>query len=110
MKKTFAIAFAALLAGSLAGMAHATAVRDVRQEAVSYADLNLESEADAAILLRRIQSAARKVCGLSRGLIPLEIQLHLQACVDEATARAVADVNAPLLTRKGEIVVQNMIK
>jgi UrcA family protein len=110
MKKTFAFAFAALLAGSLSGMAHATAARDVRQQVVSYADLNLESEGDAAILFSRIQSAARKVCGLGRGVMPIELQFHLQTCADDATARAVADVNAPLLTRKGQIVVQNTIE
>jgi UrcA family protein len=110
MKKTLAIAVAALLAGSLSGMAHATVVRDVRQQVVSYADLNLESEADAAILLSRIESAARQVCGVGRGLIPIELKFHLQACANEAIARAVADVKAPLLTRKGEIMVRNTIE
>jgi len=110
MKKTIAIAFAALLAGSLTGMAHATTARGVQQQVVSYADLNLEDAADAAVLFSRIKSAARRVCGQSRGLIPMELQVHLQVCVDDATARAVADVNAPLLTRKGEIVVHNTIE
>lgn len=111
MKKTFAIAIAALLASSVTGMAQATttAVRNgVEQQVVRYGDLNLESEADAAILFSRIKSAARKVCGLNGvSPLPLAMQFHMQACADDATARAVADVNAPLLTSRGELVVRN---
>lgn len=111
MKKTFAIAIAAVLVSSVTGMAQATTtgVRPrVEQQVVRYADLNLESEADAAILFSRIKSAARKVCGLDGvSLLPLAMQFHMQACADDATARAVADVNAPLLTSRGELVVRN---
>lgn len=112
MKKTFAIAIAALLASSVTGMAQATTTTGVRngveQQVVRYGDLNLESEADAAILFSRIKSAARKVCGL-KGVspLPLAMQFRMQACADDATARAVADVNAPLLTSRGELVVRN---
>jgi UrcA family protein len=108
MKKTVALALVALLAGSLSGMAHATAVRGVQQQVVSYADLNLENDADAAILFSRIESAARKVCGVHIGPVPLELQFNLRMCAEEATARAVNDVNAPLLTRRSEIVVRNI--
>lgn len=110
MKKTFVLAATALLAVTLAGMAHATTTvrRGVQQQVVSYADLNLASEADAAILLGRIESAARKVCGLDRiSILPLALQFELQVCANEATARAVNDVNAPLLTRR-QIVVDNI--
>lgn len=97
------------MAVSLAGMAHATTTirRNVEQQVVSYADLNLQSEADAAILLDRIESAARKVCGLDRvSILPLAMQYELQVCANQATARAVNDVNAPLLTRR-QVVVHN---
>jgi UrcA family protein len=107
MKKTFVLAATALLAVSLAGMAHATTAvrRNMVQQVVSYGDLNLENEADAATLLSRIESAARKVCGLNRvTVLPLAMQYELQVCANEATARAVNDVNAPLLTRR-QIVV-----
>jgi UrcA family protein len=108
MKKTFVLSATAVLAVSLAGMAHATTTdRNVQQEVVSYADLNLESEADAATLLNRIESAARKVCGLDHAAFrPFELQFRLQVCANEATARAVNDVNAPLLTGR-QIVVRN---
>jgi UrcA family protein len=105
--KTFAIAAAALLAGSLAGMAHATTTaQNVYREVVSYADLNLETAADAAILHKRILTAARRVCGVYTSPTPLEISSPLRACAKDATARAIADVNATLLTRN--IVVRNI--
>jgi UrcA family protein len=104
MKKTFVLAATALLAVSLAGMAHATTTArriTMQQQVVSYGDLNLETEADAATLLSRIESAARKVCGLEHAtILPLALQYELRACANEATARAVNDVNAPLLTRR----------
>lgn len=111
MKKTVALASVVLLAGAVTGMAHATtAVRGMEQQVVRYSDLNLENEADAAILFGRIKSAARKVCGLGGvSPLPLAMQYHLQMCAEDATARAVADVNAPLLTRR-EIVVRNIVE
>ena len=110
MKKTFVLAATALLAVSLAGMAHATTTvrRGMQQQVVNYADLNLESEADAATLFKRIESAARKVCGLDRiTVLPLAVQYELQVCANEATARAINDVNAPLLTSR-KLVVSNI--
>ncbi len=105
----FAIVSAALLAGCLTVAAQATAVRNVPHQVVSYADLNLDKPADAAILLVRIESAARNVCGLRRArLIPLAIAQRLEVCVEQATARAIADVDAPLLTEHREIVVRNV--
>ena len=104
--KTFVIAVATLMTG-LVGTAQATAVRNVRHQVVSYADLNLENAADAAILMARIQTAAREVCGVRRAmLIPIDLRLRIDACAKDATARAIADVNAPLLTQHREIVVQ----
>ena len=109
MKRTFVLAATAVLAVSLAGMAHATTTvrRNIQQQIVSYADLNLESEADAATLLSRIEAAARKVCGLDHAAFrPFPLQFKLQVCANEATARAVNDVNAPLLAGR-HIVVRN---
>jgi UrcA family protein len=106
--KTFAIACATLLMGCLATTAQATATRNVERQVVRYADLNLQSEADAAILVGRIKTAARKVCGLRQpSPLPLEITARLQLCAKDATARAIADVNAPTVLRHREIVVRN---
>jgi UrcA family protein len=94
--KTLALTLAALLAGSLAGIAHATApVKEVRQQIVSYADLNLASATDAEVLLRRIKSAARLVCGLrNAGPMPIDFRSRQTDCAANAVARAVADVDS----------------
>ena len=108
--KTFAIALATLLTGCLAATAQATVpVKGVQQQVVRYGDLNLGSQADASILLGRIKSAARTVCGLHQGMpMPIEIQARLRACADDATARALADVDASAsLQRRREVVVLN---
>jgi UrcA family protein len=111
LMKTFAIACATLLTGCLAATAQATVSRDAPREVVSYADLNLQSEADAAILVERIEVAARKVCGLrSASPLPIEIVARLRVCAKEATARAITDVNAPAVLRHREIVVRNTME
>jgi UrcA family protein len=87
-----------LLIGCLAATANATTTattENVRQAVVSYSDLDLETEAGAKTLLRRIESASRRVCGvLDAGLIAIEFRAQLQRCAEQATARAVADVGA----------------
>ena len=100
--KSLALVLATMMTGCVAMTAQATApVRKVQQQVVSYADLNLESEFGAGILLIRIKSAARNVCGLSNpSVMPLAILDRLEACSEDAIARAVAEVNAPLLTRR----------
>ena len=108
--KTFVVAFAALLTGCLAATAQATVpVKGVQQQVVRYGDLNLASQADTVILRGRIKSAARMVCGLRAGMpMPIEIQSRLEACADDAMARALADVDASAsLKRSGEVVVLN---
>jgi UrcA family protein len=110
MMKTFAIAVATLVTGCLAATAQATVpVKSGQQQVVRYGDLNLASESDSAILLGRIKSAARNVCGLHQGVpMPIEIQARLQACAQDATARALAEVDAAAsVNRRGEIVVLN---
>lgn len=108
--KTFAIALATLMTGALAATAQATVpAKGVQQQVVRYGDLNLASQSDSQILLGRIKSAARNVCGLHQGMpMPIEIQARLQACAEDATARALADVQATAsLQRQGEVVVLN---
>jgi UrcA family protein len=92
--------FATSLIGALtlcavapAGLAEAPSY-DARREVVRFADLDLTRPAGAQDLYDRIQYAAREVCetyyrlGRDRG------------CIDQAIARAVAEVGAPLLTRQ----------
>jgi UrcA family protein len=87
-----------LLIGCLAATAQATTTattENVRQSVVSYSDLNLETEVGANTLLRRIKFAARRVCGVNdAGLMAIEFRAQLHRCAEQATARAVADVDA----------------
>ena len=94
--KALTLVLATLVTGSIAGTANATAsVSNVRQQVVSFADLNLENSADAEILLGRIKSAARLVCGLrNAGPTPIDFRSRQMNCANEAVARAVADVDA----------------
>jgi UrcA family protein len=98
--KTRALLFTVLLAGCLAGTAQATTTvaKNMASEVVSYADLNIANEADAAILLQRVKAAARRVCISSGALLSLDFSNPLQSCVDDAIARALADVNARSVT------------
>ena len=86
-----------LLIGCLAASAHAstTATTETRQAVVSFADLDLNTQAGAKMLLTRIKFAARRVCGVyDAGLIAMEFRSQLHRCAEQATARAVADVDA----------------
>jgi UrcA family protein len=87
-----------LLIGCLAATAQASTpatTQKVRQQVVSFADLNLETEAGANMLLRRIKFAARRVCGVNEaGLLAIEFRAELHSCAKQATARAVADIDA----------------
>ena len=99
--KTRALVFTALLVGCLAGTAQATttaAARNAPYEVVSYADLDIANEADATILLERVKAAARRVCIRSGALLGLDFHNPVQRCADDATARAMTDVNARSVT------------
>jgi UrcA family protein len=67
---------------------------DARREVVRFADLDLTRPAGAQELYRRIKHAARNVCETFDRLG------YDPSCVDQAIARAVADVDAPLLTAR----------
>lgn len=98
--KTRALMFTALLVGCLAGTAQATttAAKNVPYEVVSYADLNIANETDAAILLERVKAAAHRVCIRSGALLALDFHNPVQRCADDATARATADLAARSFT------------
>ena len=64
---------------------------DVRRQVVTFADLDLTRPAGAQELYRRIKSAARSVCETYDGLT------RDRNCEEQAVARAVGDVGAPLL-------------
>jgi UrcA family protein len=97
VRMTF-VAFAALSATMLAGVTNAAEAGDVApQQAVTYKDLNLNSNAGIQILYKRIEGAASQVCGNvdSRDLRAMSAK---KACVERAISNAVAAVNSPMLT------------
>jgi UrcA family protein len=63
---------------------------------VSYADLNLSRIQDAHRLYHRLQLASVSVCG-NFGESGLPLQVEWQRCYQQALAKAVVTVNAPLL-------------
>ncbi len=96
--------FAVVLAvGSLAlapaAMAEPDVVRPV-SATVSYADLDLSTEAGARTMLQRIRSTAREACGPEPVHSPLTPRAPTQFrnCVFEAVDSGVANLGAPLVT------------
>lgn len=65
---------------------------------VSYAGLDLNTEAGARVAYRRIHAAARGVCSYLYTLEPGQRRYIWDTCVRDATARAVVDIGAPGLT------------
>jgi UrcA family protein len=93
--KTRGLLLTALLIGCLAGTAQATTpvAKNMPYEVVSFADLNIANEADAAILLQRVRAAAHRVCVRSGALLALDLHNAMQRCTDSATTQAMSDVN-----------------
>lgn len=88
MKRTF-IAFAAI--GSTLALAGTAAPAYAEAMEVQYADLDLGSEAGQKVLKQRIDSAARKVCGLDQGNTGTRLRsAEATKCYREAKAKASA--------------------
>jgi UrcA family protein len=66
-----------------------------RQSAVSYADLNLNTETGKAILVARIHRAAEAVCGPEPDSRDLERLPSYRACMKQSVDTAVAAIPAP---------------
>jgi UrcA family protein len=73
------------------GVIHAG--REVRQQRVSYADLDLSTEAGERTLLGRIQGAAKKVCSPEPAPPDLTDQADYKTCLHDANVGAVADLS-----------------
>jgi UrcA family protein len=91
-----------LLLSSLATIASAHAFADnsvtVQTEIVKYDDVRLISAVGAAVLYGRIRNAAEKACGAPQNKKPIEQEARFRQCVDDAVAKAVVQVNEPVLT------------
>jgi UrcA family protein len=90
-----------LVAGLMAAPAMAAPPAQVQPtETLSFADLDLTSATDAAVMLTRIEKVALRVCGpepVASPLTPRAVTLYRQ-CVDSTVATTVADISAPMLT------------
>lgn len=98
-----ALAFVPLAAGQTAALAGEG--ERIRNVGVSYSDLNLETEAGARELLRRLNAAAYKACGgdperhSSFDLMPEVTRKTFETCRAEAIDTAVGRLDAPLVAR-----------
>lgn len=63
----------------------------VREQAVSYADLNLSNQADVATLYTRLRAASKKVCG-TYDIRDIAMRRLHEGCVAEALSVAVEQV------------------
>ena len=93
------LGLAAWFGAGVVGVAHADAPPQTIETAqVSYADLDLSTEAGARALLGRIDSAARDACGdaTHSPLLPRE-GANLRECVNEAVGTAVSKIGSPLV-------------
>ncbi|HOZ29018.1 MAG TPA: UrcA family protein [Hyphomonadaceae bacterium] len=87
-----------LAVGAMSGVATAQ-TKGLSSETVSYADLDLSTHEGARALLKRIDFAAKRICGPEPSRSPLmpAVQAQYERCLEEAADNAVAKVNAPLL-------------
>lgn len=70
----------------------------VKSQAVSYADLDLSKPAGAQTLYKRIQKAARRVCGPVDNYTFITPAKAFRQCYEQSIAEAVAQVDRPSLT------------
>jgi len=98
MSRTFKIAIAALIA-SVAFAPAALAQVGVEQVSVhvAYGDLDMSTVAGGKTLLKRIEGAARRVCGDASPRSPLKPR-SVPVCRRESVANAVRGLNIATLT------------
>jgi UrcA family protein len=75
----------------------APSARD-EQITVHFGDLNLDQTAGAAVLYRRIEHAAERVCGEPQLTGTHQVSPNWRRCVAQAVDRAVVAVDRPALT------------
>lgn len=95
------VAAATLSAAAFAAvplLAHAGPASDVASEIVRFDDLNITSEAGLATLYRRIQNAARTVCGPPSFAGTRVVSQDWKDCVSASVRNAIRSINMPQLT------------
>ena len=96
-QKLIAIIMATTFCGT--AMAGEVVIQNHEHErvAVSFSDLNINSQAGATVLYRRIEKAARQVCGITHGLKPIQVINNEKDCLAASIDSAVASVHSDLI-------------
>jgi UrcA family protein len=104
MSRILGVSFAVFAA--LGSLAQAGSLDTIRQEVkLQYWSSELASETGARALLARIDHAAREACGgapffySTYTIAPLAAQRDFAQCHNDAVARTVTALNAPVLTQ-----------
>ena len=84
-----------------AGMAATPSQIDDAAVKVSYADLNIQSEAGARVLYTRLKKASEEVCGIQTHVIDgsLAATLRARACFRETLEASVENIDSDALTK-----------
>jgi UrcA family protein len=77
------------------GSAHGASA-DASALTIRYSDLNLSTQQGARVLYGRIVAAANRVCA-GGNMLDLDAMATARVCREEAIAKAVRDVNSPML-------------
>lgn len=93
MQRRITLAIASALAISFFAVAPASAETGSSGARVNFQELNLDNEAGAETLLRRIRYAARQACGARNGPMDLDERAAIRRCVRDAIEQGVSDVN-----------------
>ncbi|MEL6862035.1 MAG: UrcA family protein [Pseudomonadota bacterium] len=96
LPKTLATAIAATASLALLP-AFAAETEQVKTLELSIADYDISNPADARAVVKKIERAARKVCTLDRGPVPLHERLQRERCEREAVANAVQSLNSDVV-------------
>ena len=100
MNKFAMIAASLVISASAVASAQAVEVVDnVPTVTVRYADLNLDRDEGRAVLVSRLQSAARQVCYASGPVnFGLTGSITTDRCIKQAVVKAVAKIDNPSVT------------
>ena len=101
MGAVIAVGFSTVTASAADLAADASVTEGSHSYLVRYADLDLSKTAGAAAVYSRISHAARIVCQSLDGR-PLDMAVKYRSCLQQAVAKAVADVNSPLVSQYHE--------
>ena len=91
-------------AALVAGFGVAAQATELARVHVTFSDLNVNTEAGAAVLYQRIRNAADEVCG-TFSVRDLGAEVAARACKERAIGETVASVKVPALTRVYEAKV-----